>query len=69
MPKTATGEILGYVVVDWNQTSGYPDVDTAGLYTTQGAAEDEAAYRQTETDRIGRSEHHTIAAVINIEED
>lgn len=60
---------LGYVIVDWNQASGRPDVDTAGLYTTREDAAADAAHRQAETDRIGRRERHTVAAVIEIDED
>jgi hypothetical protein len=69
MTETLSGDVLGYVVVDWNQASGQPDVDTNGLYTTREDAESDAVYRQAETDRIGRGERHTVAAVIEIEED
>ncbi len=66
---TATGQVLGYVVVDWNQGSGQPDVDTTGLYTTQEDAEHDAADRQAETHRVGRPEWHTVAAVVQLEEE
>lgn len=69
MADTATGQILGYVVVDWNQASHQPDVDTAGLYTTREDADADAVARQAETDAVGRLERHTVAAVIEIEED
>ncbi len=69
MTETLSGEVLGYVVVDWNQASGQPDVDTAGLYLDRESADADAVDRQAETDRIGRKERHTVAAVIEIEED
>ncbi len=69
MPETLTGEVLGYVVVDWNQASHQPDVDTTGLYLDRESAASDAVERQAETDRIGRGERHTVAAVIEIEED
>lgn len=66
---TATGRVLGYVVVDWSQASGAPDVDTAGLYTTQEDAEHDATDRQAETHRVGRAEWHSVAAVIELKEE
>ncbi len=69
MDETLTGTVLGYLVVDWNQASHAPDVDTNGLYTEREDAMSAAVARQEETFRVGRGERHTVAAVIEIEED
>jgi hypothetical protein len=67
MAEHAEGEILGYVVVTWNQASGWPDIDTAGLHDDRETAELDRDSRRERTAGIGRRELHEVAAVIRLE--
>lgn len=66
MGNYAGGEILGFVVVTWNQASGQPDIDAPGLDDRE-TADLECAERRAQTKALGRRERHEVAAVISIE--
>lgn len=68
MPEYAGGEVLGFVVVAWNQASGQPDIDTLGMHDDRETAELERDSRRERTREIGRRERHEVCAVISLEE-
>jgi hypothetical protein len=60
-------DALGFVVVEWNQASHRPDLETAGMHNTIAEAQDEAARMRAATEATGRRERFTVAAVVEIE--
>lgn len=55
---------VGYVVVCWNQASGWPDIDSPGLYETRGEAEIVADAERAETAKVGRQERFLVCEVV-----
>lgn len=70
MAEYAEGEVVGFVVVTWNQASGWPTLDdNAGeLYDNRQDAEEQAARMTAETAAVGRGETHRALPVISVEE-
>lgn len=70
MAEFAEGEVVGYVVVTWNQASGWPTLDdNAGeLYDDKAEAESRAGEMTKETQSVGRGERHLALAVVMAEE-
>jgi len=68
MAEHAEGEVLGFVVVTFNQASGQPDIDAPGLddWDTACLERDD---RRAKTKAAGRGERHEVAAVIRLEGD
>jgi hypothetical protein len=60
---------IGYVVVTWNQASYEPEIDPAGLYDTIEAAKHDVARLAAYTAKVGRRERHTIAQVVELDEE
>lgn len=54
---------LGYVVVTWNQASGWPAMDYGDFYTDEEDAHNAARVMRAETKQVGRGERHTVHAV------
>lgn len=60
---------IGYVVVEFNQASGQPDLASPYLLRDKSEAEEEvAAYRET-TRKHGRRERYAVGTVTIDEED
>jgi hypothetical protein len=68
VPEYAGGEVLGFVVVTWNQASGQPDIDAPGL-DDRDTAFIERDERRAQTKAVGRGELHEVAAVVRLEEE
>ena len=64
MTDYAYGEVLGFTVVTWNQASGQPDIDTAGMHDDIGTAIADRDSRRAETKARSRRERHEVATVI-----
>jgi hypothetical protein len=61
---------LGYVVVSFNQASGWPALDTgADLHASLEDAVSARDWERAETAKIGRRERHVIAEVTEMDED
>lgn len=64
MTDHAYGEVLGFVVVTWNQASGQPGIDTAGMHDDIETAIADRDSRRAETKDLSRGEQHEVATVI-----
>lgn len=61
---------LGFVVVEFNQASGQPDLlPGAMLHTDRETAEITAGHFRDETAKVGRRERYAVATVTIEEED
>lgn len=62
---------LGYVVIEYNQASGQPEIAPAApyLFDQRVDARDKAEALILETHRIGRRERYAVATVYIDEED
>lgn len=62
---------LGYVVVEYNQASGQPDIDSANPYIFQEEHEAEAAALRSEqaTRLLGRRERYAVAELYLTQEE
>lgn len=56
-------DILGYVVVTWNQASHWPGMDSGDFYTDEEDAHAAARSMRAATKKVGRGEQHTVHAV------
>lgn len=63
------GYRLGYVVVTWNQASGQPDISYRDIHHRRVDAGRERDHLREETTKAGRRERHTIAVLIEPEDD
>lgn len=63
-------DVLGYVVVTWNQASHWPEVE-GPMHDDLEWAREVAAMERKKTAESGRGERHTVHAVMRepIEED
>jgi hypothetical protein len=60
---------LGYVVIEWNQASGQPDLLTFGnLYASQEDADEVAKASEAVTSAAGRKERYTVAEVTELDQ-
>ena len=59
---------VGYVVIEFNQAGGQPELATDALYDTSDEAADKAVEFTTENRALGRRERYSIGTV-SIEED
>lgn len=56
---------VGYVVVEYNQASGTPDLPTGtSLYDTAQEAREEQRSQAGETAKVGRGERFRVAEVV-----
>jgi hypothetical protein len=61
---------LGYVVVSYNQASGWPGLNTgADLHADLQDAVNARDWERAETAKLGRHEQHVIAEVVEMDED
>lgn len=61
-------DVLGYVVVAWNQASGMPAM-TGDFYDEEPEAHTAAQSMRAETKKAGRREQYTVHAVMTEELD
>jgi hypothetical protein len=57
-------DVLGYVVVEWNQASHQPDIPYGGLIDDEGTAVEIARAAQADARSRGRRERYTVHAVM-----
>jgi hypothetical protein len=57
---------LGYIVVEWNQASGRPEVEDGSLYSTAAEAEEAAQDARDFAAKVGRKERYTVAEVVEV---
>jgi hypothetical protein len=62
-------ERIGYVVVTWNQASGWPELDYSDLHAYRDDAERERDSKREQTASSGRGEMHKVAEVVELEDD
>lgn len=55
--------VLGYVIIEYNQASRWPDLHLDVLYDTPAEAEEVAEAAREEYKELGRGERFTIAEV------
>ena len=68
MPEHAEGRVVGYVIVEWNQASGQPDLDVApSLHDDREWAEKIRAEMEAENRASRRWEIYRVCAVIELE--
>jgi hypothetical protein len=60
---------LGYIVVTYNQASGWPQLDYPDLHQDLETAHAELEWKQQETAKIGRRETHEVCVVLPLEYD
>lgn len=60
------GSQLGFVLVEWNQASGQPDVADGTFSRIRDDVESQAIAARTRTAAIGRRERYTVAVVLAI---
>ena len=61
--------LLGYVVVTFNQASHQPELDYADLHTNVDDAVAERDAKAAETAQIHRRERHVVAMVLEMDDD
>lgn len=60
----AQDDVLGYVVVEWNQASHWPYIPYGGLIDDLEWAHEEARRQQADARSRGRRERYTVHAVM-----
>lgn len=70
MAEYMEGEVLGWVIVEWRQMSGMPELAPTGdsLYDERAFAEETAAAMTAESRAAARFDQFRVLPVINLEE-
>lgn len=58
----------GYVVVEFNQASGRPELASTDVHDDVGDANDQATAARERTAAVGRKERYAVAALTLLEE-
>lgn len=62
------GELLGYIVVEYNQASRQPDLPVGATLLDDEQAFTELEYLEEENEKVGRGERYRVCAVVTVDE-